>query len=116
MSVDALLSRAALVTGAGAGAGHLLAGRLAASGWTVIVHAGTVDIAQDAVQRLVKAGAEPLRLEVVSGEFARLGEVARIAGEVAQRYPSLDLLVNAAHAGPAERRRSPRTATNAPSS
>src|SRR5882757_766189 len=104
MSVDSLTSRAALVTGAGGGVGQVLAGRLVASGWTVIVHASTADAAQNAVKRLVKAGAEPLRLETVSGDFAQLGEVARMAGEVAQRYPSLDLLVNAAHTGPAERR------------
>jgi NAD(P)-dependent dehydrogenase (short-subunit alcohol dehydrogenase family) len=93
MFVDSLRSRAVLVTGAGGGVGLALAGQLAAAGWTVIVHAGTAEAGDQAVERLVKAGAEPLRLEVVSADFNRLGETARMARQVGERHPSLDLLV-----------------------
>jgi NAD(P)-dependent dehydrogenase (short-subunit alcohol dehydrogenase family) len=104
MFVDPLSSRAVLVTGAGGGVGLALAGQLAAAGWTVIVHAGTAEAGDQAVERLVKAGAEPLRLEVVSADFARLDEIARMARQVGERHPSLDLLVNTAHTVPGPRR------------
>jgi NAD(P)-dependent dehydrogenase (short-subunit alcohol dehydrogenase family) len=48
-----------LVTGADGGVGHVLAGRLASQGWTVLVHASTADRSGEALERLVKAGAEP---------------------------------------------------------
>jgi NAD(P)-dependent dehydrogenase (short-subunit alcohol dehydrogenase family) len=62
MFVDSLRSRAVLVTGAGGGVGLALAGQLAAAGWTVIVHAGTAEAGDQAVERLVKAGAELTRM------------------------------------------------------
>jgi NAD(P)-dependent dehydrogenase (short-subunit alcohol dehydrogenase family) len=70
----------------------------------VIVHADTAEPGDQAVERLVKAGAEPLRLEAVSADFARLSEIARMARQVGERYPRLDLLLNTAHTVPGQRR------------
>ncbi|HEX4251016.1 MAG TPA: SDR family NAD(P)-dependent oxidoreductase [Pseudonocardia sp.] len=95
---------AALVAGADGGVGHALASRLAAQGWLVLAHAATPARSAEVVERLVKAGAEPLRLEAVSASFTDLDEVAWMARHIEQRHPALDLLLHTAHAGPSERR------------
>ena len=104
MFVDSLSSRSALVTGADGGVGLALAGQLAAVGWTVIVHTDTAEAGDQAVERLVRAGADPTRLQVVSADFTRLGQVARMARQVSEWHPGLDLLVNTAHTVPGQRR------------
>ncbi|WP_158882630.1 SDR family NAD(P)-dependent oxidoreductase [Amycolatopsis anabasis] len=86
----------ALVTGADSGVGYDTARALAADGHTVLVHAPTAERGEEALERLVKGGAEPLRLHTVTADFARLHEVSALAREVATRYPALDLLVNTA--------------------
>jgi len=104
-SVSAPLSLpVVLVAGADRGVGHALAGRLAAEGWLVLVHAHTAERSAEALERLVQAGAEPLRLEAVSASFADLDEVAGMARRIEQRHPALDLLLHTAHVGPHERR------------
>ncbi|WP_028926546.1 SDR family NAD(P)-dependent oxidoreductase [Pseudonocardia acaciae] len=97
-------SRVAVVTGAAGDLGRLLAARLAESGWSVVLHADTAEDAEAAAEKLVKDGAEPLRLHTAAADLTRLAEVRRLAGELAGRHPALGLLVHAAHAGPAERR------------
>jgi NAD(P)-dependent dehydrogenase (short-subunit alcohol dehydrogenase family) len=87
-------TRTALVTGATEGIGHEVARQLAAEGAHVILHARTPDEGSDAVDRLVKGGADPLYLDLVVADFARMAEVAALGREVARRYPRLDLLVN----------------------
>lgn len=93
-----------LVTGADTGVGQHLAGRLAASGWLVLAQASTGARGVEAVERLVRAGADPLRLESAGASFTDLDDVARLARAVEQRHPGLDLLLHAAHVGPRERR------------
>ncbi|MEU6970973.1 SDR family NAD(P)-dependent oxidoreductase [Kitasatospora aureofaciens] len=92
---DAVLSaRTALVTGASSGIGWETARLLAGHGATVLVHARTTAEAEDAVERLVAAGARRDQLVELAADFTKLSEVAVLAGAVVKHYPSLDLLVN----------------------
>lgn len=97
-------SRTALVTDAEDGVGYDTARRLALEGWTVVVHARTAEGGEEAVQRLLTAGAEPMRLDMAVADFASLGSVARMARRVTETHPVLDLLVNTAGIAAAERR------------
>jgi NAD(P)-dependent dehydrogenase (short-subunit alcohol dehydrogenase family) len=93
-----------LVTDVADGVGYDTARWLATEGWTVILHARTADSGEDAFERLVKAGADLLRLDVAIADFTRLEEVVRMARYVTGTYPRLDLLVNTANIAGAERR------------
>ncbi|MCO1577184.1 SDR family NAD(P)-dependent oxidoreductase [Crossiella sp. SN42] len=93
-----------LVTGGSDGIGFETVRRLLTAGATVILHARSAELAEDAVERLVKAGAEPLRLHQAVADFTRLSAVTALAAEIAERHPRLDVLVNnAAIAGPQHR-------------
>ncbi|MEV0187100.1 SDR family NAD(P)-dependent oxidoreductase [Kitasatospora purpeofusca] len=92
-----------LVTGASSGIGWESARLLAGLGATVLVHARTSAEAEDAVERLVAAGARRDRLVELAADFTRLSEVAVLAGTVVEHYPALDLLVNNAAAMAPER-------------
>ncbi|MFE6751774.1 SDR family NAD(P)-dependent oxidoreductase [Kitasatospora purpeofusca] len=101
---DAVLSaRTVLVTGASSGIGWESARLLAGLGATVLVHARTAAEAEDAVERLVAAGAHRDQLVELAADFTRLSEVAGLAGKVVKHYPALDLLVNNAAATAPER-------------
>ncbi|WP_412544235.1 SDR family NAD(P)-dependent oxidoreductase [Longispora sp. K20-0274] len=87
--------RTVLVTGASSGIGHELARHLAVDEHTTVVpHARTPQEGQDAVDRLVKDGAEPLRLRTVAADFSKLSDVAAMARRVTAEFPCLDALVN----------------------
>jgi NAD(P)-dependent dehydrogenase (short-subunit alcohol dehydrogenase family) len=93
-----------LVTGATEGIGHETARRFVDEGATVYLHAPDHDSGEKAMTRLVKDGAEPLRLHLVVADFTRLDEVAGLADTLAATLPTLDVLVNnAAVAAPARR-------------
>ncbi|WP_412544233.1 SDR family NAD(P)-dependent oxidoreductase [Longispora sp. K20-0274] len=98
------VSPTALVTGASDGIGYDTARRLAVGGWNVIVHAPTADSAEEAVMRLVRDGADPLRLEIVVADFSRIDDVVAMAAQVIATHSRIDALVNnAAIAGPESR-------------
>ncbi|NNH68397.1 SDR family NAD(P)-dependent oxidoreductase [Nocardia uniformis] len=97
-------ARSVLVTGGTDGIGFALARRLVDDGATVLLHARDQASGDRAVEDLVKAGVEPLRLRLVVADFTRLGEVAALAEQVARTVTGLDVLVNnAAIAGPERR-------------
>ncbi len=83
-----------LVTGATDGIGYATARRFVDEGATVYLHAPDQDSGEQAMARLVKDGAEPLRLYLVVADFTRLSEIAGLADTLAATLPSLDVLVN----------------------
>ncbi|HEY0803522.1 MAG TPA: SDR family NAD(P)-dependent oxidoreductase [Pseudonocardiaceae bacterium] len=97
-------SRTVLVTGATDGIGYETARDLVFAGATVILHARNREYGEDTIARLVKLGAEPLRLHLLVADFTRLREVTELAEQVSDAVPTLDVLVNnAAVAGPRQR-------------
>ncbi|MGY0237160.1 SDR family NAD(P)-dependent oxidoreductase [Longispora urticae] len=88
------VSPTALVTGSSDGIGYDTARRLAVGGWNVIVHAPTADAAEEAVMRLVRDGADPLRLEFVVADFSRLDDVVAMAAQILATHSRIDALVN----------------------
>jgi NAD(P)-dependent dehydrogenase (short-subunit alcohol dehydrogenase family) len=103
MPSDTEAPRTVLVTGATDGLGYETARLLAETDHEVIVHGRTAGQADDAVERLVKDGVDPLRLYPASADFASFTEVATMAHLVSSAHPRLDVLVNnAAIAGPKE--------------
>ena len=93
-----------LVTGATDGIGYATARRFVDEGATVYLHAPDHDSGEKAMTRLVKDGAEPLRLFLVVADFTRLEEVAGLADTLAATLPALDVLINNAAAAAPERR------------
>lgn len=93
-----------LVTGATDGIGYATARRFVEEGATVYLHAPDHDSGEEAMTRLVKDGAEPLRLFLVVADFTRLEEVAGLADMLVNRLPALDVLVNNAATAAPERR------------
>ncbi|HTY30394.1 SDR family NAD(P)-dependent oxidoreductase [Mycobacterium sp.] len=83
-----------LVTGATDGIGYATARRFVDEGATLYLHAPDLDSGEEAMTRLVKDGAEPLRLNLVVADFTRLDEVAGLADRLAATLPALDVLVN----------------------
>jgi NAD(P)-dependent dehydrogenase (short-subunit alcohol dehydrogenase family) len=93
-----------LVRGATDGIGYATARRFVDDGATVYLHAPDRDSGEKALTRLVKDGAEPLRLHLVVADFTRLDEVADLADMLTFALPALDVLVNNAAFAGAERR------------
>jgi NAD(P)-dependent dehydrogenase (short-subunit alcohol dehydrogenase family) len=87
-------ARVAVVTGASAGIGKSTARMLAALGWNVI---GTGrDAARSAAAAAeIRAAALPgATVEFLRGDFAEMKDVRRIAAEIAQATPRIDVLIN----------------------
>ncbi len=90
--------RTILITGATDGLGRALADRLAADGATLILHGRDrpkLDAAADAIQDT--HGAE--RPHTVLADLAELAQVGRLAAEVRESTPRLDVLVSNAGIG-----------------
>jgi|HubBroStandDraft_1064217.scaffolds.fasta_scaffold00309_6 NAD(P)-dependent dehydrogenase (short-subunit alcohol dehydrogenase family) len=92
----------ALVTGATNGIGIWTALGLGARGTTVAIVARD-RIRGEAMQKFLAARAPSARFDLLLADLSSLAEVRRLAGEVRQRYPRLDLLIN--NAGLARPRR-----------
>ena len=86
------MKKTVLVTGANKGIGYEIARHLGKTGWQVVVGARDEARALKAVETLRADGAE-----VVGWQYVNLSdnkEIAKSAQEIAEKYPSLSLLVN----------------------
>jgi glucose 1-dehydrogenase len=81
-----LHGKTALVTGANAGIGRAIAEGFAAAGAQVWVHART--------EVKARSVAAAIGGRLVAADLARRDEIERMVGELRQRMPSLDVLVN----------------------
>lgn len=96
-----------LITGATDGLGRAVADRLASSGARLILHGRDAELLATAADEIAASGAE--RPRAVLADLADLGQVARLAEDVAEMTDHLDVLVNHAGVGsgePAGRQRS----------
>jgi NAD(P)-dependent dehydrogenase (short-subunit alcohol dehydrogenase family) len=87
-------ARTVLVTDATDGIGYATARRFIDEGATVYLHARDQNSGEKAMTRLVKDGAEPLRLYLVVADFTHLDEVADLADTLATTLPAPDVLAN----------------------
>jgi NAD(P)-dependent dehydrogenase (short-subunit alcohol dehydrogenase family) len=94
MPISTLDNRTVLVTDGSDGIGYDTVRYLVAAGATVVLHAGDRQRGEDALQRLVKTGSEPLRLHLVVADLTRMSEVRALAEELSRSLPALDALVN----------------------
>ncbi|QUQ64397.1 SDR family NAD(P)-dependent oxidoreductase [Kutzneria sp. CA-103260] len=95
MSTTQSAGRTVLVTGAAGGIGYETARRLVVDEHAhVVLHARTAQDAEDAQERLVKGGVDPLLLSVTAADLADLDEVAAMARFVMAGHPRVDVLVN----------------------
>src|SRR5262245_29979166 len=96
MAQDSLNDLTVLVTGATDGIGSHTAQMLARAGAAVVVHGRDPAKVTRAVAGLRDAGG---RAEGLVADLASLGETARLARDVAHRFPALDVVVNNAGIG-----------------
>ena len=87
-----------LLTGATAGIGLAAAEQLAARGAKLAIVARSEEKAADAVTRIQAAAEGDTEVDVLLADFASQASVRRLAAEVLDRYPRLDVLVNNAGA------------------
>ena len=90
--------RVVLITGATSGLGRQLAEKLAAEGATVAVHGRNPKRCDETASQIRAAtGNDSIHCHVA--DLASLRQVRQLAGEVFQRHPRLDVLVNNAGVG-----------------
>jgi NAD(P)-dependent dehydrogenase (short-subunit alcohol dehydrogenase family) len=94
--------RTVLVTGATSGIGRALAGSLAASGMTVGIVARDMTRGEQ-TRASIAADSGNDRVEHFAADLADLASIRRLAADVTQAHPSLDVLVHCAAAYTARR-------------
>lgn len=82
--------RVALVTGASSGIGHALAEEYAARGYRLVVVARREDKLKDLQASLELRGAEVL---VAAGDVTKESDLDRVAGQAADRFGGLDVVI-----------------------
>nr|WP_277349745.1 SDR family oxidoreductase [Planosporangium thailandense] len=82
-----------MVTGATSGIGQVVARELARRGARVLMVARDRVRGRSAVER-IRAGVPGARVELLTCDLARLGDVRKLAKAVSDRYDHLDVLVN----------------------
>jgi NAD(P)-dependent dehydrogenase (short-subunit alcohol dehydrogenase family) len=88
--------KTALITGSTDGVGRLVAERLAADGWRVLVHGRDVARGEALVARIKAGGGHA---EFLPADLASIAEVRRLADALQKATPRLDLLINNAGLG-----------------
>jgi len=91
-------SKTALITGATDGVGRVVAKRLAADGWRVLVHGRSAERGQSLVKEIEAAGGKATFLKA---DLAALAEVRTLADAVKKETGQLQLLINNAGIGTA---------------
>jgi NAD(P)-dependent dehydrogenase (short-subunit alcohol dehydrogenase family) len=82
-----------LITGATRGIGRAAAIELAKQGHDLILIARDTGRAQDTVAAL-KAANEKIRVEVMMCDLSSQADIRRLAGEIKQQHPAIDVLIN----------------------
>jgi NAD(P)-dependent dehydrogenase (short-subunit alcohol dehydrogenase family) len=91
-----LNGKTALITGSTDGVGRMVAKRLGADGWRILVHGRDRSRGQEVVAAIGKAGGDA---ELLIADLSSLAEVRRLAGDVQCATSRLDLLINNAGTG-----------------
>ena len=103
MPTPDLTGRVCVVTGASAGIGTETCLALARLGATVVMVGRRPEKARAAHERVSRESGRD-DVELLLGDFSRLDEVRRVAAEVLERHPVLQVLVNNAGTATRERR------------
>jgi NAD(P)-dependent dehydrogenase (short-subunit alcohol dehydrogenase family) len=91
-----LNGKTALITGSTDGVGRMVAKRLGADGWRILVHGRDRTRGQEVVAAIRKAGGDA---ELLIADLSSFAEVRRLAGDVQCATSRLDLLINNAGTG-----------------
>jgi NAD(P)-dependent dehydrogenase (short-subunit alcohol dehydrogenase family) len=91
-----LNGKTALITGSTDGVGRMVAKRLGADGWRILVHGRDRARGQEVVAAIGKAGGDA---ELLIADLSSLAEVRCLAGDVQSATSRLDLLINNAGTG-----------------
>jgi len=101
--------KTALITGSTDGVGRLVAARLAAGGWRVLVHGRDRKRGEALVAEIKAAGGDA---EFLPADLASIAEVRRLADAVRNATPRLELLINNAGLGSGAARTERRTSAD----
>jgi NAD(P)-dependent dehydrogenase (short-subunit alcohol dehydrogenase family) len=93
----------AVVTGASAGIGRATARQLAEAGWQVIGVGRDPERIAQATREIGAAVAAPGNFTMLQADLSLLSEVQKVAGQIAELTPRVDVLINNA-GGPRDRR------------
>jgi NAD(P)-dependent dehydrogenase (short-subunit alcohol dehydrogenase family) len=94
--MEKLNGKTALITGSTDGVGRMVAERLGASGWRILVHGRDRERGQQVVAQIEKTGGAA---EFLRADLSSLAEVRRLADAVQKTTKRLDLLINNAGIG-----------------
>src|SRR5438093_1706707 len=91
-TMDSLIEKVAIITGASAGIGRAIAERLAQEGATVVVNYGkSADKAKQVVAGIEAKGGKAVAVQT---DMSKIADVRRLVRETVQRFGRLDILVN----------------------